>query len=551
MKKLLQQYSQLSSEARRAFWLSLILSAFMLAFGLLLVADLHEQNGFAWILANILPLIVSAFCAVSTGLILSGRKEAAGYVLIVTVFVSMLIVPVLSGGYAFTAAMITLLVPAFIGSQTLSARVAGRLNLVGLLVAMIILLLDAFWPWLRIEAEASDISASRILAFVLLGIYLLLLLRQFRSFPLRTKLIIASLALTLLPMISVSQISSQASQAALEKNASQSLVSSAYQVSASLDSFVLYNLDALRTEAKMGAIVEYLESAPASRAGSALERDVTEMLTAFQQKDPLYITSYALLDSRGVTLLDTEEDEIGLTKSDRTYFTETVRTGLPYVSSIAYSPVNGQASLYFTAPVRNPLGEIIGVIRSRYNADILQQKIVQKEQYYGLSATAMLIDENKLFLAHSSEPEYILKSFVPLTENNAAELRSRMVLPNLPLDQLYVDVPGLANNLSFEKTEMHFVGEIHFEKHQGSQNDYAGAVRMQTRPWYVVISQPSTVLLAPVEILARNTLAFGVVATLIAVTFSVIIAQFLTNHSRYLRKLQINLRQGIWACAPM
>src|SRR6185295_6177432 len=98
------------------------------------------------------------------------------------------------------------------------------------------------------------------------------------------------------------------------------------------------------------------------------------------RRNPVYITSYALLDRQGVDVVDTYLPDIGLDKSKRDYFQGPLKTGLPYVSPVKISATIDELSLYFSSPVRNVAGEIIGVLRVRYNAGVLQQFIVQHNE---------------------------------------------------------------------------------------------------------------------------------------------------------------------------
>ena len=94
-----------------------------------------------------------------------------------------------------------------------------------------------------------------------------------------------------------------------------------------LDAFIKTNRDNIRTEAQIPVLVDYLSLPAFQRAGSVEEANVQSLLLALSRRDPVYISSYALMDRRGVDLVDTYAPDIGLNKSDRNYFQEPLSVG--------------------------------------------------------------------------------------------------------------------------------------------------------------------------------------------------------------------------------
>ena len=117
---------------------------------------------------------------------------------------------------------------------------------------------------------------------------------------------------------------------------------------------------------------------------------------------------------------------------------------LPYVSPVEFSQATGEAAIYFGAPVRNAAKEIIGVLRVRYNAAILQEIISQASGLAGAESSAVLVDENNIRLADGVKSEFIFTSIVSLSDEQIAQLQGERRLPNLPADQLVLAVPALS-----------------------------------------------------------------------------------------------------------
>ncbi len=135
-------------------------------------------------------------------------------------------------------------------------------------------------------------------------------------------------------------------------------------------------LNVIRTEVQIIDLADYLSLPQRGRNESIEESRAFNVLQALSRKDPIYISSYALLDRNGIDLLDTFQDDEGINKSDRDYFITPFETGLPYISPIRISQTTSEPSIYFSAPVRNTNGEIIGILRVRYNAAFIQNLLI-------------------------------------------------------------------------------------------------------------------------------------------------------------------------------
>jgi hypothetical protein len=250
--------------------------------------------------------------------------------------------------------------------------------------------------------------------------------RQFTPrYSLRTKLIAAFLVVALIPIGVLGLLDNSAIRTALTEGADEKLFNAASQTATSIDTFVNVNLDIVRAEAQLPDLTEYLSLPADERAGTEIEKRARETLNTLNSKNPIFILSYALLDQEGVGVIDTFGADVGTDKSDNDYFQEPLRTGLPYVSPVQFSPVTRrEADLYFSSPVRNTAQETIGVLLVHYDATILQQLIAQSAKPAGEESSATLLDENHVRLADTRDPGLSFKSVVPLDPAGAAELKA-------------------------------------------------------------------------------------------------------------------------------
>ncbi|MFQ5611421.1 MAG: GAF domain-containing protein [Anaerolineae bacterium] len=347
------------------------------------------------------------------------------------------------------------------------------------------------------------------------------------NFTLRTKLVVAFIAVSVLSVSVVAFLTINNMRRALTNEANEALRAAALQTAASMDDFIRANLDAIRTEAQLPALVEYLSLPAGQRAGSELEARVAETLQVLNRRNQVYISSYALLDARGLNLVDTNPFDIGASKADRDYFQIPMRTGQPYVSPVEFAPTTGQAALYFASPVRNDAGDIIGVLRLRFNAIILQRLVEQNTGLTGQQSFAVLFDEHHLHLAHGTEPNTLFRATAPLDPALIAELQASRRLPAVLPTNLSLDLTGLEGHLTNAADQPFFAAE---DVATGEKVNQVAMASMETQPsWLVAYFQPREVFLAPVEAQTRTSLLLAVMIAGAAVVAAIGMGRFLAG----------------------
>lgn len=437
-------------------------------------------------------------------------NEAAALMLAISV-VSGITVSILVANVGVFVGFVVILLVVAVGAPTLPPYLFNRLFAVSILSALFNQGADLIGLPTQLELKYVE-AFIPILGVVILLIFSFLLVRQFHSFPLPTKLIITFLAVVLFPLSVLAFFNARTTELALQEQAHQALLGSAAQTADAVDAFINANLDALRTEALLPDFLDYLTMTPAERAGSEVEEEVTTILANFSRKDTVYVSSYALLDANGIDLIDTFTTDIGVDKSDRDYFREPVRTGLPYVSPVHLSPTGGGRSLYFSAPVRNQAGEVIGVLRMRYNASVLQQIIAQSNELAGEDSFAILLDEHFIRLADGSQPNLILTTIVPPSAEQLAALQQEGRLPAGNASDVSTNLLQFQERLEQSDSQAIFKAAVH----AGDDEEHADQVAvaaLDSQPWKVAFVQSPEVFSAALQDEARVAIFL---ATLIA-----------------------------------
>ncbi len=335
-----------------------------------------------------------------------------------------------------------------------------------------------------------------------------------RSLTLRTKLVTAFLAVTIIPLVIVGFITYNSSRTALTNDANQKLASAAKTSAQEIDTFIEAKLEHVRAVAQFPAVVEYLSLPADQRAGSAEGARALKFIIAMSREDPVFISSVAVFDLNGIDIVDTNPTDIGLDKANRTYFKNTIKTGLPNVSDVEYSATSGVPSIYFAAPARDATGKVIGIIRIRYTASILQKLIVGDTGLAGGSSYAVLLDNNHVRLAHGSDRNRVFKSVIPLDPTLLKNLQAQGLMPAGTPQELSTNLTDFENGINNIAKTPFFAADTNSD----GELEQATIAQLTTKTWSVVFVQSQSVFLAPVATQTfNNLLATLIVAVLVGV----------------------------------
>ncbi|HEU4406351.1 MAG TPA: HAMP domain-containing protein [Polyangiaceae bacterium] len=361
---------------------------------------------------------------------------------------------------------------------------------------------------------------------------------------LHARMLAAFFAVSLLPLAALIAAHVRTTRQALLDAADNSLGAAASRTAVSLDGFIGASLDVVGTQARLEILRDYLELPEAQRADPPVRARMLAELDSFNRRDPVFIESCAILDLRGRNLLDTDERAgRGLDESDRDYFKMALEDDVPSVSAVELSAEDGRAHLYFSSPVHGANGAAIGVLRVRYGAEVLQQRIEVTSGLAGPESFALLVDEGRLVLGHSlagrgsAKPE--LYSYLqPLDAGELARLRGeRRALATTASGTgtpvLLASIEQAALLASASRNEMpskpdvaaalklSAAGRPRFSVEMGVNapvKQDATVTLMATRPWAIVVLQPEAIVLAPVEEGTRQALLLVLaIAGLVAV----------------------------------
>ncbi len=409
-----------------------------------------------YLLTAITGLVILADLA---GALLIRRRQAT---LGVTIVMSGLLIllgamTVLISGLGVVLGLSAVIVTASSAIQSLPPKHAGRMIVASIFIGLGVTVLDQILPTGSRAAVPEAIRTSiPLLVGILLGIYGLLIARQFNYYTLRTKLVMAFLLVSLVPVGFLAVLNDRSSRASLTEAANQALFTAASKTANNLDAYVQATLDSIQNQAEIPVLREYLLMSPEQQVASELEPEILELLKTFQGRDPEHILTYSLLDKDGNVVIDSTDltmgeippfmDEDPWVKNN---FKFVLLTGLPSISPVKFDPEGQRAFIYFTARVsdfgENP--QPIGGLIARYDANVLQTLVEENNGLAGEDSFGVLFDEYQIHLAHGTNPNTTLKTVAPLPASQLDTLISGFRLPDLPVDQLTTNLPDLEARL--------------------------------------------------------------------------------------------------------
>jgi putative methionine-R-sulfoxide reductase with GAF domain len=466
-----------------------------------------------------------------------GHLLLAAILYIVPLIIIFPLASALIAGLGLVLGIAITIITAVTAVQIMPSNRTGRFIAYGILAGLIAIFIDLYdvIPG-RLILPAVNLFIPFVSA-VLIIVFGITVAREFRNFSLRTKLITVLLLITLIPLGFVFYLNNQNTEKLLNEDADARLQGISIETANTIDNFISAGLKNVEVAAGLAEMSEYLELSPEERADSETEEDVYNNLNTVAGLDETYITSIALYDLNGVNVADTEREGVGENDSQELFFTKTIETGESYVSPVQLSSDGDSRRLRFSAPVRNERGDIVGVIRIRYNAQILQDILVQAVENSNFEGAVMdLFDENHIALAITDEPAEILTTVVTLPADTFAQLQAEKRLPE-----------GTAESLSLNETDLeqalHNASQVPAFTLE-SEGEEAAVAPLKTVPWVVLVAQPQEIYLAPLQAASRTNVFIGLITAILVTIAAVLISEGISRPVLYLSNVAQQIAAG-------
>ena len=359
-----------------------------------------------------------------------------------------------------------------------------------------------------------------------------------RQYTLRAKLITAFLVIVMTSLTVLALLDGYILADNLTEGANKALTSAARNYAERIDQFNEQNSLFLKTEADLPAVNLFLSrnaEPPFNR------KTLLEILRALKSRHNDIITSYAILNMQGINMLDTVSANIGEDESRHEYFNVFMGDNKldSYRSPIIFD--ENQSVIIFSSPINDLAGNLLGVLRAKYDAAILSSLFERTKGMVGKGSFSILLDENNLRLVHGrrSDLEYTLASML-----KEAEIKSLIQDKRLPanVNGAFVEDPGWIRNINAAsisepiiETKFYGLGTAIFS---------SAVVKLATAPWSIIVSMPQDAFLEPVTAQTQSALLLVAAIVLIVVLIVMAATQLLLGPVKRLTTVVKTIAEG-------
>jgi putative methionine-R-sulfoxide reductase with GAF domain len=524
---------------KRALWISLLTAAISILIGIgvvlvLIISPTTIGNPRTIIAVGVLAIssIISAFYSKI------GKYQFGIGVLILSVLAISLIFPFISSELGLQIGLLTIIFVSGIASATLEGKYASWAIAAAIILGLYNVLMDFFGPQLAPPGKPTVITIVTVVAFL---VYLFVILRRYRYYSLRTKMILAFILVSLIPLAILAILTGSRLSNILLAEARSELTSSGRQAARTIDDFLAQTLSNVYIEAQLTDFKEFLLLPPEVRDQSDRKRQALATLDLLKRSRSGLIRTYGLLDTNGINVLDTEESKIGLSEADQVYFSYPIASSQNYVSPVFLEDEG--PSIYFSSPVWNDQGEILGVLRFQFNAFILQDVLMGAANQFGSKDLyAVIIDKDHFIrLGHSRDSSLLYKSYAVLTPEQVAELQAENRLPAGTADTLGTNQQDLVDWLRNWKEVPFFSPSAYV---LGGKPALSTVSEIRRAPWLVLTRQPMDVVLAVVENQTRLSVLLSIVIALMMAGVALYATQAISAPITHLTSVAEKITQG-------
>ncbi len=439
---------------------------------------------------------------------------------------------VLISGMAVPGAVIILLYSLIVSSSSeQKGKNESGIN-IGLVFASLTAIVGTSVPFEQLSAPQLYTIVPIILA-ILTMVYSTLVMMQFVVATLRLKLVSSTLAVVLLPLILLAFISSQFTQNALQSQIDQSLNLAAQQTADKVDEFLDRTENTVAYQAKLPVFTNFLRLTPEERDRSMVMEQLGLTLDSWQLDHAAYVSSIAILTLNGENVYDTVPSNIGVSEAKFEYYSNPAKTGEAYISPVLFIGGSEVGHIYFSAPIRNPEQELVGILRVGYDALVLQSILEENSGASETRSHPILFDENQSRLADTLTPSLLYKTLTDLSTDEYSVLRNANRLPTRPLYRLSTNLDDFSQVLK----ENQKISYFSLETHPSPSENHVEIGALQTltsKPWTLVYVQEKAGFTKTIS--EQNRIS-TLVAALIASVVSLIGALIARNFSNPIQSL--------------
>ena len=484
---------QESQQKRTAFLMTLVTGLLMGAVSIasLIVTRVTGLNSYSGIYLtaalSVLGFISAYFCY-------QGKTTLGINILLSTILIASFFIPYSANGQSLPLAIMTGILVTSIANATLPDYLARRYLFASLFLGVGITIADLYLP-----STFGTPSDARVVVPVSIGISILFLIpaiRRFNSFTLQNKLHISFILLTVIPLLILGVYTNTITRQQGYETSTTDLTEIARLTAFQIDAFIDNQLISIFVDAQDPKFEEFLILSPEEQKNTSVQKNIRSGLDALARRNTIFIRSIAIIDTNGINIIDTNDVNIGRSESNFEFFNQTFQTNQRTVTGPVFNQQNGKASLFFSSPIRNEAGRIIGVLRTEYDAGVIQSlinTIISSDENSQL--ISIIRKDFFVQIAYTGDQKYTYKSIQEINLNQLKNLQSKNKLLPGSMNDAVAPVNGLVLGLQNLKESPFFT--IPSLSLKG--NSLTTGTAIEIVPWYVVVEQSQAVLNEPLE----------------------------------------------------
>jgi len=367
-----------------------------------------------------------------------------------------------------------------------------------------------------------------------------------RGLPVRrsigAKLIIAFLALAIIPMSATAYYNLTQGQSAVAEVARKNLMELSRSTAHRIEQLLTENQRTSATLAGEPLVAQFL-AASDEEERKVLSPQIYQTLQNFADTHPDY-DAPGLLDANGIVVASLEARLEGKDRSFRDYFQVSIQ-GQPYVSDMLVGRATGRPGVFLTNPVVTAEGEIVGINIVWLKGDTIWSII--DDVVVGEEGFAYLVDQDGVIIAHPDR-DLLYHSLGELTPEAAATISATirfgmtedtetpLIPESLGLDDLVAELVPLPQSPPIPGGRS---GTHRYYSPLDHRDHVAGYTRLEAYPWTVVVDLPEAQFLAPLQRL--GSVAWGSVGLVAVITLivSILLVRTITHPIRRLTSVAI------------
>jgi C4-dicarboxylate-specific signal transduction histidine kinase len=355
------------------------------------------------------------------------------------------------------------------------------------------------------------------------------------AWPLALKMTLAMVLTALMPMVITAYYNLQGSVHAMTASELSNLEQLAHSTAGRVSQLVADSQHLARTLGTDAAFVDFL-----SHPDAAGTQAMRAKLVAVAESNP-DIHLLMLMDTQGTAVVSSDPEVMGKNFRFRDYF-KTAMQGRANMTGIVVGSVAGAAGMFYSNPVFDGAGQVIGAVVLRIRASSFTR--ILDEVRVDPTLTPFLVDSDGVVVYHP-DPQRVYKSLMPLPESTRAAIRADQRFRRNVIDSL--DMPVLAGAMVGARTQ----GHVDYRSSRTQRSEITGFAPVAGPRWVVGVTESKDDFEQPLNDLFRQVLVSVALVGLLFLGLALRFARSIVAPIRALTRAADALKSGDYDSASV